>query len=169
MTGMLVWVWACFWPCHGFLMKKFPEWKFFIFESRTFWNKFHFIWIKGTQDIACFEEMIPETEILTCVLARFWLWYSLFLENCWTWKFLHFESSLILYKVHLIWINETQDISCLVHIGHFWTVCKEATIAFVNWDILRKWWTWKLLMIWWSSSGFKLHAFWIKLCSSYVC
>ena len=53
-------------------------------------------------------------------------------------KFLHFESSLIPYKVQLIWLKGTQDIVCLVHVGLFWTVCKEATIACVNWDILRK-------------------------------
>ena len=105
MTGMLVWVWACFWPCHGFLMKKCPEWKFFIFESRTFWNKFHFIWVK-----------------------------------------------------------ETQDIACLVHIGLFWTDSKEAFNACVKWINLRKWWTWKLAIIGWSSYDFKFHA----LCINYA-
>ena len=59
------------------------------------------------------------------------------MEKCKEKKLLHIESSLIWYKVHLIWINRTQDIAILAHAGPIGSVCKENVFACGKWDNLR--------------------------------
>ena len=120
--------WSSF--CKNFIMSSLIFWELSMCKVGLCKMLFLRIWIRDKN--------------LTCVLARFWLWCRWFLEKCCIYKLFHFESSLISYKVQLIWICVARVIAWLVVSTRSWTDYVYVVFSRGNCKNMKIWSKWNL-------------------------